>query len=202
MGGVIFKPSNHRSSHNAWQRRLCQRIATNDGGLDSPLVNCPKFQARRQGPQMRFVYDGVMEAQDADYQSDTHALGMNFAFKGDVKDIVHIKWGVSSNTSCTFDEAESDIVPLTPLGDSTSIQTSGLDLRHGHKYFTRLYAMDSFGLKALMCSDGILIDTTPPIAGHFQDGAGEGDAMYLPSLRRVRGKFDPFTRSRKPYYKV
>ena len=176
-------------------------FATNDGGLDSPLVDCPKFQARRQGPQIRFVYDGVVEQQDADYQSDTYALGMNFAFKSDVNDIVHIKWGVSSNTSCTFDEAESDIVPLTALGDSTSIQTSGLDLRHGHKYFTRLYVVDSFGLKAVMCSDGILIDTTPPIAGHFQDGADEGDAMYLPSLKRVRGRFDPFTDPESPIIK-
>ena len=176
-------------------------FATNDGGLDSPLVNCPKFQASRKGPQIRFVRDGVIEPQDADYQSDTYALGMNFAFRGDVKDIVHIKWGVSSSSSCTFDEAESDIVSLTPLGDSTSIQTSGLDLHHGHKYYTRLYAMDSFGLKAVMCSDGILIDTTPPIARHFQDGAGEGDAMYLPSLRRVRGKFDPFTDSESPITK-
>ena len=176
-------------------------FATNDGGLDSPLVNCPKFQARRQGPQIRFVYDNVIEEQDVDYQSDTYALGMNFAFKSDVNDIVQIKWGVSSSTSCTFDEAEPDIVPLTPLGDSTSIQTSGLDLRHGHKYFTRLYAIDSFGLKAVMCSDGILIDTTPPIAGHFQDGADEWDAMYLPSLRRVRGRFDPFTDPESPIIK-
>ena len=176
-------------------------FATNDVGLDSPLVNCPKFLVRRKGPQIRFVYDGVNEQQDADYQSDTYALGMNFAFKSDAKDIVYIKWGVSSNTSCTFDEAESDIVALTPVGDSTSIQTSGLDLRHGHKYFTRLYAMDSFGLKAVMCSDGILIDTTPPIAGHFQDGAGEEDALFLPSLRRVRGKFHPFIDSESPIVK-
>ena len=142
-------------------------FATNDGGLDSPLVKCPTFQTRRQGPQIRFVFDGVIEQQDADYQSDTYSLGMNFAFKSDVNDIVHIKYGVSSSTRCSFDEAESDIVPLTPLGESTSIQTSGLDLRHGQKYFTRLYAIDSFGLKAVMCSDGILIDITPPIAGHF-----------------------------------
>ncbi|KAJ7389340.1 hypothetical protein OS493_032197 [Desmophyllum pertusum] len=176
-------------------------FATNDGGLDSPLINCPKFLARRKGPQIRFVYDGVIEERDADYQWDTYALGMNFAFRSDIKDIVHIKWGVSSNASCTFNETESDIVPLTPLGDSTSIQTSGLDLRHGQKYFNRLYAMDSFGLKAVMCSDGILVDTTPPIAGHFQDGAGEGDAVFLPSLRRVRGKFDPFIDPESPIVK-
>ena len=176
-------------------------LATNDGGMDSPLVNCPKLVAQRKGPQFRYVYDGVTEQQDSDYQWDTYALGMNFAFRSDPKDIVAIKWGVSSNSSCTLNEAEADVVSLTPLGDSTSIQTSGLELRHGHKYFTRLYAMDSFGLKAVMCSDGILIDETPPIARNFQDGAGEGDAEYLPSLRRVRGKFDRFIDPESPIVK-
>ena len=173
-------------------------LARNDAGLDSALVNCPMFTARRKGPQIRFVYDGVSEQQDADYQSDTYALGMNFAFKSDTKDIAYIKWGVSSSPSCTFNEAESDIVPLTPLGDSTTIQTSGLNLRHGKIYVTRLYAIDLLGFKAVMCSDGILIDTTPPISGHLQDGAGDGDAMFLPSLRRVRGKFEPFIDPESP----
>ena len=176
-------------------------LATNDGGMDSPLVNCPKFLARRIGPQIRYVYDGVTEQQDANYQADTYALGMNFDFRSNPKDIVAVKWGVSSKSSCTLEEAEADIIPLTPLGDSTSVQDSGLNLRHGHKYFTRLYAMDSFGLKAVMCSDGVLIDTTPPIPGSFQDGAGEGDAEYLPSVRRVRGKFDRFIDSQSPIVK-
>ena len=176
-------------------------LATNDGGMDSPLVNCPKFVANRKGPQIRYVYDGVTEQHDADYQWDTFALGMNFDFRSDPKHIVSIKWGVSSNSSCTLNEAEADIVSMTPLGDCTSIQTSGLDLKHGQKYFTRLYAMNSFGMKAVMCSDGILIDTTPPISGHFQDGAGEADAKYLPSVRRVRGKFDRFIDPESPIVK-
>ena len=173
-------------------------LATNDVGRDSKLVNCPKFTARRKSPQIRYVYDGVNEHQDVDYQSDTYALGMNFAFKSNIEDIAYTKWGVSSSPSCTFNEAEADIVPLTTLGDSTTIQTSGLNLIHGKKYFTRLYAMDLFGLKAVMCSNGILIDTTPPFAGYFQDGAGEADAMFLPSLRRVRGKFDHFKDPESP----
>ena len=176
-------------------------LATNDGGMDSPLVNCPKFVAQRKGPQIRYVYDGVTEGQDANYQWDTFALGMNFDFRSDPKDIASIKWGVSSNSSCTFDEAEADIVPMTPLGDLTSIQTSGLNLRHGQKYFTRLYAMDLFGLKAVMCSNGILVDTTPPVYGHFQDGTGQSDANYLPSIRRVRGKFDRFIDPESPIVK-
>ena len=173
-------------------------LATNDGGRDSPLVNCPKFVARRIGPQIRYVYDGVTETKDVDYQWDTYSLGMNFDFRSDPQNIVAVKWGVSSTSNCTLDEKEADVVPMTSLGDSFSIQTSGLDLKHGHKYFTRLYAMDSLGFKSVMCSDGVLIDTTPPLPGYFQDGAGEWDAEYLPSVRRVRGKFARFIDPESP----
>ena len=86
-------------------------MATNEVGLDSPLANCPSFLARRKGPQIRYVYDGVVKGKDADYQSDNYTLGMNFAFKSDSNEIVQIKWGVSSNPTCTFDTLEADVVP-------------------------------------------------------------------------------------------
>ncbi|XP_015767122.1 PREDICTED: uncharacterized protein LOC107345883, partial [Acropora digitifera] len=172
-------------------------MATNARGMDSPTVNC-KIVARRKGPQIRYVYDGVTETEDADYQSDTFAVGMNFGLKSSLQDIVAAKWGVSSRPSCTFDENEADILPMSPVGDSPSIQASGLDLKHNHRYFTRLYVMDVVGFKAVMCSDGILIDTTPPIPGNFQDGAGEEDALYLPSIRRIRGKYELFTDQESP----
>jgi len=172
--------------------------ATNDEKLDSSLVYCPVFQARRKTPKIRFVYDGTTIGTDSGYQSDTFSLGMNFALESDFSEIANLKWGASSQSSCMFDESESDVVPMMSVGDSNAIQVSGLNLKHGKKYFTRLYALDTIGLKTVMCSDGILIDTTPPIPVTFQDGAGKTDATFLPSLRRVRGKFDPFIDPESP----
>ena len=128
-------------------------MATNDAGIDSTLAFCPLFQARRKGPKIRFVFDGSERGKDDEYQLNTFSIGMNFAFKSDFNEVVSQKWGVSSNQPCTFDESEADIVPLTSLGDSNSIQVSGLKLEHGKKYFTRLYAMDTFGLETVMCSN-------------------------------------------------
>ena len=176
-------------------------MATNDEGLESSLVYCPVFEARRKGPQIRYVYDGTPEGRDADYQHDVYSLGMNFALKSDFSEIAALKWGVSSQSSCLFDESESNVVTLTSLGDSNTVQVSGLSLEHGKRYFTRLYALNSFGLKAVMCSDGILIDTTPPIPVTFQDGAGEADVKFLSSVRRVRGKFIPFIDPESPIVK-
>ena len=176
-------------------------MARDAGGMKSTLAYCPLFQAKRKGPQIRYVYDGVVIEKDADYQSDAFSLGMNFAFKSDFNEIVYLKWGVSSRPKCTFLESEANVVPLTSLGDSNSIRVSGIKLEHGKTYFTRLYAMDTIGSKAVMCSDGILIDTTQPVPTHFQDGVGEDDANFLPSLRRVRGKFEPFMDPESPIIK-
>ena len=176
-------------------------MATNDAGIDSTLAFCPLFQARRKGPKIRFVFDGSERGKDDEYQLNTFSIGMNFAFKSDFNEVVSLKWGVSSSQPCTFDESEADIVPLTSLGDSNSIQVSGLKLEHGKKYFTRLYAMDTFGLETVMCSNGIMIDRTPPLPTYFQDGAGEGDINFTLSLKRVRGKFHSFVDPESPIVK-
>ena len=176
-------------------------MATNEERIDSPLAYCPLFQSRRKGPKIRHVYDGAVEGKDADYQSETSSLGMNFAFKSDFNEIVNLKWGISSVKACTMDESEANVLHVTSLGDSKSIQVSGINLEHGKTYFTRLYALDTVALKAVMCSDGILIDTTRPMPVHFQDGAGKHDAKFLPSLGRVRGKFHPFIDHESPIIK-
>lgn len=176
-------------------------LATNDEGLNSPFAHCPVFQARRKGPQIAYVHDGAVAGTDSDYQHDVFSLGMNFAIKNDFTEIINLRWGVSSQPSCHFDYSETNVVPLTPLGDSNAIHVSGLSLQHGSKYFTRLFAMDKFGLKTVLCSDGVLIDTTPPIPASFQDGDGDKDAKFVASLRRVRGKFEPFIDPESPIVK-
>ena len=176
-------------------------MARNAGGINSLLAYCPLFQARRTGPQIRYVYDGVVKERDADYQSDTFSLGMNFAFKSDLSDIVNLKWGVSSSPKCTFDESEANVIPMTSLGHSNSIRASGLTLENGKTYFNRLYALDKAGIKEVMCSDGILIDTTQPKPSFFHDGAGKDDAKFLSSPRRVRAKFTFFTDRESPIVK-
>lgn len=52
-----------------------------------------------------------------------------------------------------------------------------------------------------MCSDGVVIDTTPPKPVYLQDGAGKEDADYVPSTRRVRAKYEPFADAESPMVK-
>ncbi|EDO42273.1 predicted protein [Nematostella vectensis] len=175
-------------------------VATNGAGLDSRLAMCTPFKANRQGPQIRAVNDGTDLGKDVDFQSSDDMLGTNFVWRNK-NDVVDVKWGISSGSKCTLDASEADIYPMTSMGESLSIQTSGLSLTHGHKYYTRVYAMNKIGLKTLMCSDGVTVDKTPPVPGYLYDGADDQDADYLPSLKRVRAKYEPFKDPESPIVK-
>ena len=52
-----------------------------------------------------------------------------------------------------------------------------------------------------MCSDGVVVDTTAPKPVYLQDGTRNEDADYLPSIRRVRAKYLPFTDPESPMVK-
>ncbi|KAK3735001.1 hypothetical protein QZH41_001674 [Actinostola sp. cb2023] len=175
--------------------------ATNDGGLDSRLALCAIFKAKRIGPQIRYVNDGSDIGLDRDFQSDDYGMGVNFAWSTSNQKIVDVKWGISSISKCAFDESEVDVYGLAPVGETTSIQTSGISLKHGAKYYARIIATNSVGLRTIMCSDGIVIDTTPPIAGYLFDGSGNEDVDFIPSTKRVRAKYEAFTDSESPMVK-
>ena len=52
-----------------------------------------------------------------------------------------------------------------------------------------------------MCSNGVVIDTTPPVAGYIFDGSGNEDAEFLPSTKRVRAKYQQFADKESPMVK-
>ena len=176
-------------------------FATNAQGMDSPFAKCNNLIANRRGPQVRHVYDGAEVGTDLDYQSDNFAIGMNYALKSDPQDVVSVMWGVFKSPSCTLEDTEGNVVPMSFLGDSPAIQSSGVSLEHGQKYYTRVVAMSKLGMKTVMCSDGVVIDTTPPVAGDLWDGTGDSDKSFISSLKRVRAQFDGFKDPESPVVK-
>ena len=176
-------------------------FATNAQGMDSPLAKCNTLVAKRRSPQVQHVYDGAEVGTDLDYQFDNSAIGMNYALKSDPEDVVSVMWGVFQSSKCTLQDIDDNIVPMSPIGDSSVIQSSGLNLQHGSKYYTRVVLTNGLGLKAVMCSDGIVIDTTPPVAGYLWDGTGDSDEDFVNSLRRARAQFDDFEDPESPVVK-
>jgi hypothetical protein len=163
--------------------------AYNGFGLKSPVAHCPMFTARRRSPVITFVHDGDASG-DIDYQSDTTSLAVEYGFEGTFGDLSSVKWGVSSSPKCTLSEDEADVLSMREVGESYTIKKTGLELANGGKYYTRVQIVNLLGLATVACTDGVTIDTTPPVSRDFtvgKDGTG-----FVPSVRRISGKFEPF----------
>ncbi|XP_028399178.1 uncharacterized protein LOC114522645 isoform X2 [Dendronephthya gigantea] len=169
--------------------------ARNSVGLKSPFAHCPVFTAKRRPPIITFVHDGEA-SEDIDYQTDATSLAVKYGLAGAFADLASVKWGISSSSKCTLSEDEADVLSMREIGESYTIKKTGLELTSGKMYYTRIYVVSLLGLASVACSDGITVDTTPPVPRNFtvgKDGTG-----YIPSVGRIFGKFQHFLDSESP----
>ncbi len=208
IGSIRGSGDDHYSIHGERQSLLVSDLdimhgrsvfaavyAYNGFGLKSLVAHCPMFTARRRSPIITFVHDGGT-SDDIDYQSDRTSLAVMFGFEGTFGALSSVKWGISSSPKCTFSENEADILSLRDVGESFTIKKTGLELTNGQKYHTRVQIVNLLGLVTVACSDGVIIDTTPPIPREFtvgKDGTG-----FVTSMRRITGKFEQFLDSESP----
>ena len=169
--------------------------AINGAGLKSIGAPCPVFTAERQPPVISFINDGDSST-DIDYQADETSVAMKYGFLGKFADLSSVKWGISSSAICTFSESEADVLPLQNIGESYTVKKTGLDLSSGSKYFARVVAVNQLGLATVACSDGVTIDSTPPMPRKFT--VGKNGKKIVLSVRRVSGKFQDFVDNESP----
>ena len=202
IGSIRGSGDDHYSIHGERQSLLVSDLdimhgrpvyaavyAYNGFGLKSPVAHCPMLTARRRSPVITFVHDGDTSG-DIDYQSDTTSLAVEYGFEGTFGDLSSVKWGVSSLPKCTLSEDEADVLSMREVGESYTIKKTGLELANGGKYYIRVQIVNLLGLATVACTDGVTIDTTPPVPRDFtvgKDGTG-----FVPSVRRISGKFEPF----------
>ena len=208
MGSIPWTGDDHYSIHGERQSLVVPNLeimhgravyvtvyAINGVGLKSSGAHCRVFRAKRKSPDITFINDGDSFA-DIDYQTDTASLAMKYGFIGKFADLLSVKWGISSSAICTLSEGEADILPLQNIGESYTIKKTGLNLISGSKYYVRVVVVNQLGLATVACSDGVTIDTTPPIPRNF--AVGKGDTKLIPSVRRVSGKFQHFLDNESP----
>ena len=169
--------------------------AINGAGLKSDVAHCSVFTAKRRSPVITFINDGESFT-DTDYQADTSSLGVKYGLKGKFEDLSSIKWGISTSAECTLSESEADVLPLQNIGESYTIKKTGLNLASGSKYYVRVVVVNLLGLATVACSDGVTIDTTPPQPRNFT--VGKDGTNFIPSVRRVSGKFQQFVDNESP----
>ena len=170
--------------------------AANTAGQEGAVVGCPKFLAKRKPPTVIFIHDGE-HSKDVDYQSDPTSIAMNYKIEKNFTEIASIQWGVSSTAQCTVSSNEADVLSLSSIGETLSVKKHGIKLKNGATYYVRVVVIDQLGLTTVACSDGVLVDTTPPVPQSFT----VGQQGLVPSLNRVRGEFKDFLDQESPVTK-
>lgn len=60
----------------------------------------------------------------------------------------------------------------------TEFTLKDIHLGTGLRYYTTVTACNTASMCTSVTSDGVVIDNSPPIAGHVQDGTGFYDTQY------------------------
>ncbi|KAJ7365973.1 hypothetical protein OS493_002714 [Desmophyllum pertusum] len=147
-------------------------------------------------PQAGTVNDGHFS--DVDYQSDDTMISANwngFTDGNKGSGIVEYKYKVA-------DENGGTILNWTSAGNATNITLNGLPLKNNTKYFIIVNAIDAVGLSTNVTSDGVLVDTSPPLAATIYDGSQAGsDLKYSTWTTKYSANWEPFTDPHSPIRK-
>ncbi|KAJ7365974.1 hypothetical protein OS493_002715 [Desmophyllum pertusum] len=142
-------------------------------------------------PQAGTVNDGHFS--DVDYQSEDTMIAANwngFTDGNKGSGIVEYKYKIT-------DENGSTILNWTSAGNATTITLNGFPLKNNTKYFVIVNAIDAVGLSTNVTSDGVLVDTSPPLTATIYDGSQAGSDLKYSTWTN----WEPFTDPHSPITK-
>ena len=141
-----------------------------DGPGSDDSRNCSSnttFSSEKQCTSRSFVKT------DLDYTSNTYEISARWLdFRDDESDIAHYFWCVGSKP------LHDDIMVCENATSSHNRTLKGLSLQHKDMYYVTVVACNYAGLCTAKSSDGVLVDTTPPILHYVRDGLVGPDLDY------------------------
>ncbi|XP_070573748.1 uncharacterized protein [Ptychodera flava] len=137
------------------------------------------------------VFDGTVLDHDIDYQSSSDELCVSWkGFYDEESGIEKYVWyaGVTPGSNDTIESIELSHSEFRAC-------KSGVELKHNERYYSTIVAFNA-GHKKLstaVTTDGVLVDTTPPVEGWIIDGLQrEYDMIYSPVATTVSASWDDF----------
>jgi N-acetylneuraminic acid mutarotase len=116
------------------------------------------------------VRDGT--GADITYQSSASSISANWSgFSDPESGIAGYSWAIGTTPGGL------DILGWTAVGLSTSQTRTGLTLSQGQNYYVSVQATNHAGLSTIATSNGVKVDTTPPIGGPVNDGSTSGQDL-------------------------
>ena len=117
---------------------------------------------------------------DLDYTNNTFEISARWLdFRDDESNIAHYFWCVGSKP------LHNDIMLCEKTTSSLNRTLKGLRLQHNDMYYVTVLACNYAGLCTAKSSDGVLVDTTPPILHYVRDGLVGPDLDYQVSLTSI-----------------
>ena len=102
---------------------------------------------------------------DLDYTNNTYEISARWLdFHDDESNIAHFLWCVGSKPIL------DDIMACENATGNLNRTLKGLSLQHNDMYYVTVLACNYAGLCTAKSSDGVLVDTTPPLMEYVRDG--------------------------------
>ncbi|CAG2187681.1 unnamed protein product [Mytilus edulis] len=154
-------------------------LRTTNGALNSIVNDTDGFLVDLTPPKLIYIRDGTDDIQDAEFQSNITALSARFKFIDDESGIGQIKvqifqqhHGIRAQI-LPVNESEWIDVPDDEL-DKMQFSVHGLPLKQGGFYSMKIGAVNNAGMMAAFETNGVLVDTTPPVIHWLRVGALAG----------------------------
>jgi predicted GH43/DUF377 family glycosyl hydrolase len=131
------------------------------------------------------VSDGA--AADIDFQGSTTTISGNWSgFSDPESGITGYEWAIGTTPGGT------DVQGWTNVGLDTSATNSSLSLASGTTYYVAVRVTNGSGLTATAASNGVMVDTSVPVAGAVNDGP-DADVDFQVSTTMITANWFGFS---------
>ena len=131
--------------------------------------------------------DGV----NVEYQSSNTTLSVRwYGFGDNESSIDYYSWCIGTTPGA------NDTRQCVDVSTTDRASASGLSLKDGVQYFVAVYAVNKVGLRSVAITDGVVVDSTPPVKGQqVIDGTGETDIDSSSDDTTISASWDQFSDS-------
>ena len=175
----------HTGSEQNYFIRITQRSAS---GLTTSSDSIP-FSLDNTSPEPGSIYDGLGSDEtrncsanttlgsenqcssrsfsdtDLDFTNNTASISARWIdFRDNESDIEHMFWCIGSRP------LQDDIMGCENTTNHPNRTLTGLSLQHNDSYYVTVLVCNHAGLCTAKSSDGVMIDTTPPVIEYVRDG--------------------------------
>ena len=138
-------------------------------------------------PSAGTVYDGLRRRKDIEFQSSTTQLSANWSpFTDNNGRIAKYEMCVG------LQPGKCDLSEFASVGMKLIGTIPGLSLKHNKRYFVTVRATSESGFKTTATSNGVRVDSTPPIKGVVRDGQTLADIDYQADDTYIYANWDKF----------